>query len=228
MRLQHEFTLPIPPAQAWETLLDVRRVAPCMPGATLDHVDGGAFTGRVTLKVGPLRLDYRGEARIAEQDAATRRLVIAARGREARGSGTADATVTATLADSSGGTRVALDTDLALTGRPAQFGRGLIAEVGGGLVGQFARRLAEEMRTGLAAGDLPATPPLPGPVATTPAPVEPGRAKADGATAFDLVALPGPAVAKRLVVVVAAAAVAGAYWLGRRNRRRQFVESGRG
>lgn len=148
MQLQHEFTLPIPPDQAWATLLDVERVAPCMPGATLDHVDGDEFSGRVTLKVGPLRLTYRGDARIKEKDTEQRRLVIAAAGQEARGSGTAEATVTASLEPTADGTRVALLTDLALTGRPAQFGRGLVSEVAGTVIGQFAERLSHEMRNG--------------------------------------------------------------------------------
>ena len=102
MQLQHEFTLPIPPDQAWTTLLDVRRVASCMPGATLDHVDGDVFSGRVALKVGPLRLAYRGDARIVEKDRAGRQLVIEAAGRETRGSGTAKATVSASLRPATG------------------------------------------------------------------------------------------------------------------------------
>ncbi len=99
MQLRHEFTVPIPPA--WATLVDVERVAPCMPGPTLDHVDENMFSGRVTLKVGPLRMTYRGDARITEEET-LHRMVIAVSGR----------------------TRVLLLTDLAMTGRAAQFGRG--------------------------------------------------------------------------------------------------------
>ncbi|AYY15008.1 hypothetical protein EF847_22260 [Actinobacteria bacterium YIM 96077] len=150
MQLQHEFTLPIPPEQAWETLLDVERIAPCMPGAALDHVDGDEFSGRVTLKVGPLRLTYRGDARIEDKDESARRLTIAAEGREARGSGTANATVSAALSAVPDGTRVDLATDLALTGKPAQFGRGLVSEVAGTIIGQFAERLSHEMVNGSA------------------------------------------------------------------------------
>ncbi|WP_166345657.1 SRPBCC family protein [Phytoactinopolyspora limicola] len=142
MQLQHDFTLPVPPQQAWAVLLDIERVAPCMPGATLDRVDGDDVSGRVTLKVGPLRLTYHGDARIEQRDEAAHRLVLAAQGREARGSGTAAATVTAALSPAPDGTRVALRTDLALTGRPAQFGRGLVEEVAGKLIGQFADRLS--------------------------------------------------------------------------------------
>ncbi|WP_298323275.1 SRPBCC family protein [Haloactinopolyspora sp.] len=148
MQLHHEFTLPIPFDQAWDALLDVERIAPCMPGAMLDHVDGDVFTGRVTLKVGPLRLTYRGEAQIKEKDRDQRRLVIVATGQETRGSGTAQASVTAALESTSDGTRVALVTDLDLTGRPAQFGRGLVNEVAGTIIDQFADRLCHEMTRG--------------------------------------------------------------------------------
>src|SRR5690606_334517 len=103
--------------------------------------------GRVNVKVGPLRMAYKGEARITEMDEARRRLVIEAAGREARGSGTARATVTATLKQAGEGTRVGLATELALTGRPAQLGRGLVGEVGGKIIGQFAERLSLEMRS---------------------------------------------------------------------------------
>lgn len=184
MQLQHEFTLPIPPDQAWEALLDVERIAPCMPGATLDRVDGDEFSGRVALKVGPLRLTYRGDARITERDPSTRRVVIAAEGTEARGSGTAAASVAAVLSEVAEGTRVDLTTDLALTGRPAQFGRGLVGDVAGTLIGQFADRLSQEMLDGAPGhAQLPAAPddavsagaPAPG---TTPG----QRADADPAT----------------------------------------------
>jgi len=148
MQLKHDFTLPIPPAQAWSALQDLERIAPCMPGAILDQVEGEKFSGRVTLKVGPLKLAYRGVARIVEKDVAAQRLVIKASGRETRGSGTADATITASLATAGEGTDVSLLTDLDLTGRPAQFGRGLISDVGGSIIGQFAERLKHEMAGG--------------------------------------------------------------------------------
>lgn len=169
MQLRHEFTLPIPPDRAWATLLDVERVAPCMPGATLDHVDGDKFSGRVTLKVGPLRMTYRGDARITEKDETAHRMVIAASGREAKGSGTADATVTASLEPADGGTRVLLLTDLALTGRAAQFGRGLVSEVSGTIIRQFADRLSYEMQTGGRPREALETAPA-GPAVAEPAP----------------------------------------------------------
>lgn len=161
MRLHHEFPLPIPPEQAWDTLLDVSRVARCMPGAILDRADGDEFSGRVALKVGPLQMSYHGDIRITDKDAGAGRLALVATGKEARGAGTAEAKVTASLHPTVDGTRVALDTELALTGRAARFGQGLVNEVAGTVIGQFADRLAHEMRGGDGpAADLPPAPPV--------------------------------------------------------------------
>jgi carbon monoxide dehydrogenase subunit G len=228
MQLRHEFTLPISPDRAWATLLDVERVAPCMPGATLDHVDGDEFSGRVTLKVGPLRLSYRGDARITEKDERAQRLVIVASGREAKGSGTAEATVTASLAEAGEGTRVELLTDLALTGRAAQFGRGLVSEVSGTIIGQFADRLSQEMQTGgrpkQALEAAPTGPVAPEPSgdgrhdraqAFAPAPTSPS----DEDSALDVLSLVRSVVGAR--GLFAAAGVAGAvlaFVIGRRGR----------
>jgi len=97
MLLEHTFTVPVPPDEAWVVLLDLERVAPCMPGATLESVDDGAFTGTVKVKVGPITVTYKGKGRFTERDETAHRAVIDAAGRETRGSGTAAATVTATL-----------------------------------------------------------------------------------------------------------------------------------
>lgn len=220
MQLQHEFTLPIPPDQAWAALLDVERIAPCMPGATLDHVQGDEFSGRVTLKVGPLRLTYRGDASIKEKDAAARRLVLTAAGREARGSGTAEATFTASLAPFAEGTRVALLTDLALTGRPAQFGRGLVNEVAGTIIGQFAERLSEEMRNGDAARQtLAAVPDESGAVNSGDAAERPSD-RPQEQNSLDVFSLLGSAMGRPgLVALGGVAGVILAFLLGRRTRR---------
>jgi uncharacterized protein len=146
MNLDHEFTVPAPIDEAWKVLLDVERVAPCMPGATLLSVDGDDFTGTVKVKVGPIQVTYKGKATFVERDETAHRAVIEASGKEARGSGTAAATINAVLADAGGGTtKVTVGTDLNVTGRPAQFGRGVMEEVGAKLVGQFADRLAAEL-----------------------------------------------------------------------------------
>lgn len=220
MQLQHEFTLPIPPDQAWAALLDVERIAPCMPGATLDHVQGDEFSGRVTLKVGPLRLTYRGDASIKEKDATARRLVLTAAGREARGSGTAEATLTASLEPFAEGTRVALLTDLALTGRPAQFGRGLVNEVAGTIIGQFAERLSEEMRNGGAARQtLAAVPDESGAVNPGDAAERPAD-RPQEQNSLDVFSLLGSAMGRPgLVALGGVAGVILAFLLGRRSRR---------
>src|SRR4051794_6054450 len=145
MELDHEFTVPVPVDQAWPVLLDVERIAPCMPGATLDSVDGEEFTGRLKVKLGAMTITYKGAARIAAQDPAAHTVSIEGTGKEARGSGTASATVQAQLHDEGEQTRVTVHTKLNVTGRPAQFGRNIMAEVGGKLINRFADNLAKEI-----------------------------------------------------------------------------------
>lgn len=145
MELHHEFTVPVPVDDAWRALLDVERIAPCMPGATVDDYDGKTVTGSVKVKVGPITVTYRGTAVFEEQDESAHRMVLIANGKETRGQGTARATVTGTLAERDDGTAVSVRTDLTVTGRPAQFGRGVMAEVGDKLVGQFAECLARRL-----------------------------------------------------------------------------------
>ena len=148
MQLEHEFTVPVPVAQAWDVLLDVERIAPCMPGATVESYDGETIEGRVKVKVGPIQVTYTGTAKFTEKDEAARKVVIEASANEARGPGTADATITAVLTGSGQTTDVIVTTDLRITGRPAQFGRGVMVEVGNKLVGKFADCLAEELGAG--------------------------------------------------------------------------------
>jgi uncharacterized protein len=145
MELDNSFTVPVPPDQAWDVLLDVQRIAPCMPGATVDEVEGDVVNGRIKVKVGPVSLTYRGTAKFTERDSDAHLIVMEASGKETRGAGTAAATVRASLApDASGdGTQVTMHTTMNVTGRPAQFGRGVMVEVGGKLVDQFAANLAQ-------------------------------------------------------------------------------------
>ncbi|MFF1300775.1 MULTISPECIES: SRPBCC family protein [unclassified Streptomyces] len=155
MELHHEFTVPVPVEEAWRALLDIERVAPCMPGATVRDYDGTTVNGSVKVKVGPITVTYQGTAVFEEQDEDARRIVLVASGRETRGQGTARATVTGTLTEQDGGTAVSVRTDLTVTGRPAQFGRGVMAEVGDRIIGRFAQNLAEQL------GDKPQeTPPV--------------------------------------------------------------------
>src|ERR1700760_2521097 len=148
MELDHSFTVPVPPAQAWDVLLDVPRIAPCMPGATVDTVDGDDVAGRLKVKVGPVTMTYKGTATFKDRDPTDRSLLVEAAGKETRGAGTASATVRAALAPANGSdaaTLVTLHTTLTVTGRPAQFGRGVIAEVGSRLIDKFADNLAQQL-----------------------------------------------------------------------------------
>ncbi|HET7310180.1 MAG TPA: SRPBCC family protein [Mycobacteriales bacterium] len=162
MNLENEFTVPVPVDEAWRVLLDVERVAPCMPGATLTSVDGDEFTGTVKVKVGPITVTYKGEAKFLSKDDATHSAVIEAKGKESRGSGTAGATVTTTLVGEGARTKVRVTTDLNVTGRPAQFGRGVMAEVAAKLIDQFAKCLEGEINaspsppTAVSSPDAPA------------------------------------------------------------------------
>ncbi|WP_203982244.1 SRPBCC family protein [Sphaerisporangium rufum] len=176
MRFEHEFTVPVPVEQAWPVLLDVERVAPCLPGATLDAVEGDAFTGRMKVKVGPVTVTYKGRAAFTSVDKDAHALTLEASGKEARGTGTAGATVDATLAadpDDTERTKVAVRTSFNVTGRPAQFGRGMMAEVGERLIDRFAANLAALLAE--APGEVPAgeretgaVPPLAAEPAATP------------------------------------------------------------
>jgi uncharacterized protein len=154
MELDNSFTVPVPPDQAWDVLLDVERIAPCMPGATVDEVDGDVVNGRIKVKVGPVSLTYRGTAKFIERDPDARTMVMEASGKETRGAGTASATVRASLVPDSSGdaTQVSMHTTMNVTGRPAQFGRGVMVEVGGKLVEQFAKNLAQLITGDTAAG----------------------------------------------------------------------------
>src|SRR5215470_15073508 len=142
MELEHSFIIPVPPEQAWPVLLDVERIAPCMPGATVDSVDGDVIKGRIKVKVGPVALTYAGTAHFTERDEQARSITLQASGKETRGAGTASATVRSSLEDEGGQTKVVVHTSMNVTGRPAQFGRGVMAEVGGRIIEKFATNLA--------------------------------------------------------------------------------------
>ena len=157
MELEHTFTVPVPEERAWDVLLDVERVAPCMPGASLDSVDGDEIKGRIKVKVGPISMTYAGTARFTERDPHAHIITLEAAGKETRGAGTASATVRSMLEGLGDQTHVIVHTTLNVTGRPAQFGRGVMAEVGGKLIGIFARNLAD-MLTADAAARNPAAP----------------------------------------------------------------------
>ena len=118
MQLENSFTVPVPIDEAWRVLLDIERIAPCMPGAALDSVTGDDFTGRVKVKLGPINLTYQGKASFVEKDEAAHKAVIDGRGKDQRGNGTANALITAQLKSEGATTRVDVLTDLNITGRP--------------------------------------------------------------------------------------------------------------
>lgn len=163
MKLEHSFSVPADLDTVWAAVLDPERVAPCMPGASLSEVDGDSFKGTVKVKVGPISLQYKGSGEFLEKDETARKLVIKAAGKDTRGNGTASATVTLTLRAEGTGTAGAVDTDLSITGKPAQFGRGLISEVGGKILDAFATclasKLAPEAAEPAAAAEAPAKKP---------------------------------------------------------------------
>jgi carbon monoxide dehydrogenase subunit G len=137
MELNNEFRVGVPPSRAWAVLTDVERIAPCMPGAQLEEIEGDEYRGVVKVKVGPITAKYKGKATFLEQDETAGRAVLRAEGRDTRGQGNANATITATLTPDGDGTKVVVATDLTITGKVAQFGRGVLADVSAKLLGQF-------------------------------------------------------------------------------------------
>ena len=143
MQLTHSFTVPVDVATAWATFEDIAGVAECFPGAAVTATAGDTFEGTVKVKLGPIALQYAGSGLFVERDEATRRLVLEAKGRDKRGNGTAGANVTAGFVEVDGTTtRVDVVTDLQITGKPAQFGRGVMQDVSDKLLGQFVDCLA--------------------------------------------------------------------------------------
>lgn len=204
MELEHSFTVPADIDTAWNTLLDVERIAMCMPGATLISVEGDTFKGEVKIKLGPVTMVFGGTASFVDKDVANHRLVINASGSETKGTSTAQATVTTQLvAESPTLTRVDVNTDLAITGKPAQFGRGVMSDVAGRIIGQFAGNLEGVVAAGsgtsnATSSDSSAT------SAAMPAPA---------ADAIDMMEVAGGAVAKKLIPVALVVVAVVVAWI---------------
>ena len=146
MKLENEFTVPAPLEQAWAVLLDVERVAPCLPGASVEPSgEEGEYAGMMTIKIGPITSRYKGTVKIERADEEARVAVMRAQAKDARGQGTASATITSSMVEVPEGTRVMVETDLRVTGPAAQFGRGVMQDVSAKLMRQFAECLASEM-----------------------------------------------------------------------------------
>ena len=244
MELNHDFTVPVPRDRAWEVLTDIEGIAPCLPGAQLQEVEGDEYRGIVKVKVGPITAQYKGAAVIESQDAEAGTMVIDASGRDTRGQGNASAKITLQLTDNGDTTDVSVATDLTISGKVAQFGRGMLADVSSKLLGQFVECLEgkiDDLGTGDAAEDeAPAAEEAPAEEAATEAPAAeeaaapeaaPAPAAANGAAAkptvrkinapeaapVDLGDAAGGAVAKRALPVIVVVLLL--LLLGRRRKR---------
>jgi uncharacterized protein len=153
VKLTNEMVVPASVDDAWAVMLDIERVAPCLPGASIDGSDGDEYRGTMKIKLGPITSSFAGTLKVEEADEPAHRAVLSARARDSRGQGTAAATITSTMAPAEEGARVTVDTDLRVTGPAASFGRGVMQDVSARLMGQFAECLAAEMgRAAAAAG----------------------------------------------------------------------------
>ena len=241
MKIEDQFRVDVPIDEAWRVLLDVERIAPCMPGAQLQEIEGDEYRGIVKVKVGPITAQYKGAARILEADETARKIVIKGEGRDTRGQGNASALVTVLLAADGTGTNVSVDTDLNVTGKVAQFGRGVMADVSAKLLGQFVKSLEENVlgadegtadaavasvivttdaEPALGAGAAPAPAVEAG--APPAASIEGGVRKIDSPEVepVDLMDAAGGALAKRVVPVVAGITLlAILIWLFRRRSK---------
>jgi uncharacterized protein len=216
VELNNEFRVAVPAAKTWAVLTDVERVAPCIPGAQLLSVDGDDFTGAVKVKVGPITVSYKGDASFQEKDPAAQRVVIKASGEETRGSGNAAALVTAQLKDEGDATHVVITTDLTISGKAAQFGRGVLADVSTNLIGQFARNLEADLLGGSA----------PSGATSSAAAAAAASATSDAVDTVDLLKVVAAPMAKRYAPAIAAVAagVAVGFLLGRRKRSRPAAD----
>ena len=155
MKLENEFTVDVPVEDVWEVLLDLERVTPCLPGAALTEESGNEYKGEMKVRLGPVSQEYEGTVKIEEADESERRAVLKANGKDARGQGTASATITSTLQDEgNGSTKVRVETDMQVTGRAAQFGRGVQQDVAEKLLNRFAECLENEIVGGGAEEEL--------------------------------------------------------------------------
>jgi carbon monoxide dehydrogenase subunit G len=155
MELTHRFTVPTGVEETWAHFEDIASVAECFPGAQVTSADGDSFAGSVKVKLGPIALVYNGSGTFVEKDEEAKRFVVDAKGKDKRGNGTAGAHVTVSMADADGSTDVSVQTDLAITGKPAQFGRGVMQDVSDKLLGQFVACLEQRLTGGDEPDDVP-------------------------------------------------------------------------
>jgi len=209
----------------WKVLLDIEGIAPCLPGAQLQEVEGDEYRGVVKVKVGPITAQYKGVAKLAEVDESNRRIKIDASGRDTRGQGNANATIIVSMTPEGAGTKVDVVTDLSITGKVAQFGRGVLTDVSSKLMGQFVENLERDVLTTAGGGDtshsggpyeqaLEAVAPASQSAPST----GPRRIDSPEAEPVDLFEMAGDSVAKRLVPIGIGALVLFLIWRILRNR----------
>ena len=207
MDLVHEFTVPVPVDDAWRILTDVERIAPCLHGAQLQEIEGETYRGIVKVKVGPIQAQFKGQASFVEQDHVAHRVVLKGEGRDTTGKGNAAALITAELTSlTASSTSVKVLTDLSITGKVAQFGRGAMADISDKLLAQFV----ENLNTLIGEQQASPTPEAPAPATTTDEDVAPQIRKIDApeAEALDLLSVSSGVIIKRAIpVVIAIAAV---------------------
>jgi carbon monoxide dehydrogenase subunit G len=227
MELTNEFEVAVPVQVAWAVLTDAERIAPCLPGAELREVEGDEYRGVVKVKVGPITASYQGKARFIELDEGSHRAVLRAEGRETRGQGNATAQIVATMTPSESGTRVSVVTDLSITGRVAQFGRGVLADVSTKLLDQFVTNLEADV---LGPDEVEVAPEESAADGhsddrgSDPAPAV-RQVDGPGAEPVDLVGVAGSSVARRLAPLLIVAGIALVIGWATRSRRRRRSSS---
>lgn len=207
VQLENSFIVPADIATAWRTLLDIEAIVPCMPGATLISLDGDAFVGSVKVKLGPVAMTYEGTATFETKDEQSHTARIRGTGKETRGTGTAQALITTVMIpEAADRTRVDVTTELTITGKAAQFGRGVMQDVAGRLVDQFAGNLEQLIASQSGAGSSSSD--AVGSGASAPPAIK-------AADSIDLMATAGAPVLKRVIPVVAVVLVAAGliWWL---------------
>jgi carbon monoxide dehydrogenase subunit G len=231
VELTNEFTVSVPVDEAWAVLTDLERIAPCMPGAELQEVEGDEFRGIVKVKVGPITAQYKGAASFQDRDDVAHRAVIKAEGRDTRGQGNASATITATLVPAGDGTKVSVLTDLTVTGKVAQFGRGVMADVSAKLMDQFVKALEADVLSGTpsapATPETPTAAPSPGAAVPSSNGSASSNAESTGprkidskpAEPVDLLGTAGSPVVKRVGPIVGVVVVI--LWLLRRRKKKK-------
>ncbi len=203
MKIENDFRVAAPIDQAWALLTDIPAIAPCLPGAELTGEEGDNFHGQIKVKVGPVTAEYTGSATVLEMNEVDRVVILKASGRDKRGAGNASADITATMAEDGDGTVVTISTDLKVSGKVAQFGRGVMADVSKKLLGQFADCIEGKLESPVDHPDA---------IAGEPVVIDGGTSAADASSSddsnddevLDLLEFAGGALAKRLVPAVIA------------------------